>query len=64
MVITSRTGGGRVGHTYAYPGGGRTLEELGALLAGSRRPQQARIDLMLALGMGAGAVELRQLFSL
>ena len=51
VIITSRTGGGRVGHTYAYPGGGRTLEQLGAIFAGARRPQQARIELMLALGV-------------
>ena len=63
VVITSRTGGGRVGHTYAYPGGGRTLEDMGAILAGSRRPQQARIDLMLALGAHATDDELRALFS-
>jgi len=63
VVITSRTGGGRVGHTYAYPGGGRTLERLGAILAGSRRPQQARIDLMLALGAGADDAALRALFA-
>ena len=63
VVITSRTGGGRVGHTYAYPGGGRTLEDLGAILAGSRRPQQARIDLMLALGADVSATELRVIFS-
>ncbi len=63
VVITSRTGGGRVGHTYAYPGGGRTLEDLGAILAGSRRPQQARIDLMLALGGSADHAELRTLFA-
>ncbi len=63
VVITSRTGGGRVGHTYAYPGGGRTLEDIGAIMAGSRRSQQARIDLMLALGAGLGDGELRALFA-
>ena len=63
VVITSRTGGGRVGHTYAYPGGGRTLEDAGAILAGARRPQQARIDLMLALGAGLGDAALRALFA-
>ena len=63
VVITSRTGGGRVGHTYAYPGGGRTLEDMGAILAGSRRPQQARIDLMLALGADASGADLRTIFS-
>ncbi len=63
VLITSRTGGGRVGHTYAYPGGGRTLENMGAILAGARRPQQARIDLMLALGAGADDAYLRALFA-
>jgi L-asparaginase len=63
IVITSRTGGGRVGHTYAYPGGGRTLEAIGAIFAGSRSPQQARIDLMLALGGGATDAVLRALFA-
>jgi L-asparaginase len=63
VVITSRTGGGRVGHTYAYPGGGRTLENLGAIFAGSRTPQQARIDLMLGLGCKMDIPALRTLFA-
>jgi L-asparaginase len=63
VVIASRALRGRVGHTYGYPGGGRRLYELGAIFCGSRRPQQARIDLMLALGCGMGAAELRELFA-
>jgi L-asparaginase len=59
VVITSRSLRGRVGHTYGYYGGGRRLHELGAIFAGSRRPQQARIDLMLALGSG---VDVREFF--
>ncbi len=59
VVIASRALRGRVGHTYGYPGGGRRLFEAGALFAGSRRPQQARIDLMLALGAG---VDVRAVF--
>lgn len=62
VVITSRAARGRVGQTYAYPGGGRKLYELGALFAGARRPAQARIDLMLALGAGHGPDALRELF--
>ena len=62
VVITSRTQGGRVGHTYGYPGGGRRLEEMGAIFGGSRRAQQARIDLMLALGTGMNDRELRAMF--
>ena len=52
VVITSRAPRGRVGRTYGYFGGGRRLSELGAIFGGNRRPQQARIDLMLALGAG------------
>jgi L-asparaginase len=63
VVITSRTSRGRVGATYAYPGGGRRLLERGAIMAGSRSPQQARIDLMLALGSGMSVDEVRQVFA-
>jgi len=63
VVIASRALRGRVGHTYGYPGGGRRLHEMGALFAGSRRAQQARIDLMLALGCGVGPQGLRELFA-
>ena len=62
VVITSRIGRGRVGHTYGYPGGGRRLAERGAIFAGSRRPQQARLDLMLGLGAGLDLGGLRELF--
>lgn len=52
VVVASRAPRGRVGPSYGYPGGGRRLHDLGVILGGSRRPQQARIDLMLALGAG------------
>lgn len=52
VVVASRALRGRVGQTYGYHGGGRRLHDLGVIFAGSRRPQQARIDLMLALGAG------------
>jgi L-asparaginase len=61
VVITSRALRGRVGCTYGYPGGGRRLAERGAIFAGARRPQQARIDLMLALGSGMTVPEIRAL---
>jgi L-asparaginase len=63
VVITSRTQGGRVGHTYGYPGGGRRLEEIGVIFGGSRRAQQARIDLMLALGAGMSLPGVRAVFT-
>jgi L-asparaginase len=61
VVITSRALRGRVGCTYGYPGGGRRLAERGAIFAGARRPQQARIDVMLALGAGMSVSEIRAL---
>jgi L-asparaginase len=62
VIITSRAARGRVGPTYGYPGGGRRLLERGAILGGARRPQQARIDLMLALGLGLTVEEIRGVF--
>jgi L-asparaginase len=62
VVLTSRTQGGRVGHTYGYAGGGRRLEELGVIFGGSRRAQQARIDLMLALGDRRSMSDIREMF--
>jgi L-asparaginase len=62
VVVSSRAGRGRVGRTYGYPGGARRLHDLGVILAGSRRPQQARIDLMLALGAGMRGDAIRALF--
>lgn len=57
VVITSRAQRGRVGMTYGYPGGGRRLAEMGCWFAGPRRPTQARVDLMLALGAGVALGE-------
>lgn len=62
VVLTSRTQGGRVGHTYGYAGGGRRLEELGVIFGGYRRAQQARLDLMLALGAGMTMGAIRDMF--
>ncbi len=62
VVVASRALRGRVGRTYGYPGAGRRLHDLGAIFAGSRRPQQARIELSLALGAGLARTELRRLF--
>lgn len=62
VVLTSRTQGGRVGQTYGYVGGGKRLEEIGAIFGGSLRAQQARIDLMLALGAGMRMDAIRDMF--
>lgn len=61
-IVTSRALRGRVGPTYGYPGGGRRLLEAGALFAYGRRPGQARIETMLALGLGYDVEALRRLF--
>lgn len=61
VVIASRALRGRVGCTYGYPGGGRRLAECGAIFAGARRPQQARMDVMLGLGAGLGHQGLKAL---
>ncbi|MBK6488643.1 MAG: asparaginase [Gemmatimonadetes bacterium] len=62
VVIASRAPRGRVGTTYGYEGGGRQLANAGAIFTGARRPQQARIDLMLALGAGLTGDALRVVF--
>jgi L-asparaginase len=51
VVIASRSARGRVLDTYAYPGGGHELREMGAIFADHMSGQQARIELMLALGV-------------
>jgi L-asparaginase len=62
VVIASRAQRGRVGETYAYEGGGRRLHAMGTILAGGRRPPQARIDLLLALGAGLSMEGIREVF--
>lgn len=62
VVVASRAPRGRVGTTYGYEGGGRQLANAGAIFTGARRPQQARIDLMLALGAGLSGAALRDVF--
>jgi L-asparaginase len=57
VVITSRSLRGRVLDSYAYPGGGHELRELGVIFGDHLTGQQARIELMLALGTDAGSVQ-------
>jgi L-asparaginase len=62
VIIASRALRGRVGPTYGYPGGGRRLLEAGAIFACERRPGQARVEAMLALGCGYDLERLREMF--
>ncbi|HET7321211.1 MAG TPA: hypothetical protein VFI96_01870, partial [Longimicrobiaceae bacterium] len=57
VVVTSRSLRGRVLDTYAYPGGGHELREMGVIFADHLTGQQARIELMLALGVCDGDLE-------
>jgi L-asparaginase len=62
ILVSSRAQRGRVGASYAYPGGGRHLLDAGAIFAYGRRPGQARIEAMLALGAGYDHDRLHALF--
>ena len=50
VVVTSRSARGRVLDTYAYPGGGHELREMGVIFGDHLTGPQGRIELMLALG--------------
>lgn len=54
VVLVSRTGAGRVGPIYGFPGGGLRWARAGAILAGTLTPVQARVALALGLGAGLG----------
>jgi L-asparaginase len=58
VVLTSRTGGGRVVPAYGAPGGGARLARLGVILGGDLSGPKARVALAFALGggMDLGAV--------
>jgi L-asparaginase len=56
VVVSSRSQRGRVLDTYAYAGGGHELREMGCIFADHLTGQQARIELMLALGVAGGEV--------
>lgn len=49
VVVSTRVPNGRVQPWYGYDGGGRRLQEAGAVFADNLSPQKARILLMLAL---------------
>jgi L-asparaginase len=63
VVVASRCPRGRTAPRYGYEGGGRDLEEAGALFAGDLSAAKARIKLMVLLGAGREGEELRAAFS-
>jgi L-asparaginase len=62
VVITSSVGTGRVQPWYAWKGGGKSLQELGAVFADDLTPNKARILLMLALQTTSDPKELQRMF--
>jgi L-asparaginase len=64
VVVTSRCPSGRVKAVYGSGGGGgRDLEDAGAIFAGDLKGPKARILLIVALSDPGGRVRLPQLFS-
>jgi L-asparaginase len=62
VVISTRVPNGRVLPVYGFKGGGKTLQEAGAVFADNLSPQKARILLMLALQTTSRAGDLQKLF--
>jgi len=62
VVIATRVPHGLVRPLYAYAGGGVSLREAGAIMAGDLTPQKARVLLMLALATGEQGEALRARF--
>src|SRR6185436_434274 len=52
VVLTSRCLSGGVAPAYGFPGGGRSWQEAGAILAGTLSGPKARVALALGLGVG------------
>lgn len=62
VVISTRVPNGRVLPVYGFEGGGKTLQQAGAIFADNLSPQKARILLMLALQTTNKAEEIQKLF--
>ena len=62
VVISTRVWNGRVLPNYGFEGGGKTLQQAGAVFADNLSPQKARILLMLALQTTSDPKQIQQLF--
>ncbi|HTS14985.1 MAG TPA: asparaginase [Candidatus Sulfotelmatobacter sp.] len=62
VVLASRVLAGGVRPAYAFPGGGATWAQAGALMAGTLGAAKARVVLALALGAGLDGARLQDLF--
>lgn len=65
VVISTRVHNGRVMANYGFEGGGKTLADAGAIMAGDLTPQKSRILLMLLLQQGkTGKEDIQAAFDL
>lgn len=65
VVISTRVHNGRVMANYGFEGGGKTLADAGAIMAGDLTPQKSRILLMLLLQQGkTGKEDIQPAFDL
>jgi L-asparaginase len=62
VVISTRVPNGRVLPMYGFEGGGKTLQDAGAIFADNLSPQKARILLMLALQTTSDPEQIQLLF--
>jgi L-asparaginase len=62
VVVSTRVPNGRVLPVYGFKGGGKTLQEAGAVMADNLPPQKARILLMLAMQTTSKQADLQKLF--
>src|SRR5437764_6543125 len=62
VVISTRVWNGRGLPNYGFQGGGKTLQEAGAIFADNLSPQKARILLMLGLQTTSNGPEIQRLF--
>lgn len=62
VVVSTRVPNGRVLPVYGFEGGGKTLQQAGAIFADNLSPQKARILLMLAMQTTSKAEDIQKLF--
>lgn len=62
VVISTRVPNGRVLPVYGFEGGGKTLQNAGAIFADNLSPQKARILLMLAMQTTSKGEDIQKLF--
>ncbi len=63
VLVVSRCPSGRVLDSYGYLGGGKSLTNIGVILANNLNGQKARIKLMLVLGKTNNVDEIKEYFS-